>query len=337
MKQNINSNFTEFLLYKSGSGEIKVDVLLKNESIWMSQKKIAELFGVDRTVITKHIKNIFESGELEENTVCANFAHTAEDGKTYNTNFYNLDTIIATGYRVNSKRATQFRIWATKILEEYIIKGYSMNVQKLKEPNPTFGKDYFKEQLEIIRDIRSSERRMYQQITDIYSECSIDYDKNSETTKHFFATVQNKLHWAITKKTAAEIIVSRADSKKEKMGLTSWKNSPEGKIRKLDVSVAKNYLFEKEIKPLNRIVTMYLDYAEHQAEKQISMTMKEWIDKLNLFLEFNEEEILNNTGKITAQIAKSFAENEYEKYRIIQDKNYISDFDKEIKKLKEIK
>jgi len=329
-----NQKLTEFLLYKWNSWEIKVDVLLQNETIWLPQKKIAELFDVDRTVVTKHIKNIFENLELEENSVCANFAHTASDWKKYNTKYYNLDMIIAVWYRVNSKRATQFRIWATKILEEYIIKGYSMNVEKLKDPKPVFWKDYFNEQLEIIRDIRSSERRMYQQITDIYSECSIDYDKNSETTKKFFATVQNKLHWAITKQTAAEIIVSRADHKKDKMWLTSWNNSPNWKIRKIDVSIAKNYLSEKELKPLNRIVTMYLDYAEHQAEKKIPMTMKDWVSKLDLFLQFNEEEVLNDSWKVTAIISKSFAESEFEKYKIIQDKEYISDFDKMILEIK---
>ena len=325
----MQNKLTEFLLYKSPSWEIKVDVLLQDENIWLPQKKIAELFSVDRTVITKHIKNIFEDWELEEksNVQKMHFAHSDKPIK-----YYNLDMIIAVGYRVNSKRATQFRIWATKILKEYIIKWYSMNVEKLKDPKPAFWKDYFKEQLEIIRDIRSSERRMYQQITDIYSECSIDYDKDSEITKKFFATVQNKLHWAITGQTAAEIIFSRADSKKDKMWLTNWKNSPDWKIRKTDVIIAKNYLTEEELKPLNRIVTMYLDYAEHQAKKHIAMTMKDWVEKLDLFLEFNQEEILQDSWKITAKIAKAFAESEYEKYRIIQNKDYISDFDKEVKK-----
>jgi len=330
---------TNFLLYKTPNGDIKIDVLIQNKTIWMPQKKIAQLFDVQRPAITKHLKNIFDTGELNEKVVCSILElptlHGAIKGKIQNvkTKFYNLDAIIAVGYRVNSNRATQFRIWATKVLQEYIIKGYTMDVERLKNPQPIFGQDYFKEQLEKIRDIRSSERRMYQQITDIYAECSIDYEYESELTKEFFATVQNKLHWAITGKTAAEIITSRADHKKDKMGLTSWKNSPNGKIRKLDVSIAKNYLSEKEIKPLNRIVTMYLDYAEHQAEKGIVMTMKDWIEKLNAFLQFNQEDILNNAGKVTAVIAKSFAEKEYEKYRPIQDKLYISDFDKEVKKL----
>ena len=327
---------TEFLLYKTPNGDVKVDVLLQNETIWMPQKKIAELFDVNVPAVSKHIKNIFEDGELErEATVSILEIVQNESGRDVKrkTEFYNLDVIIAVGYRVNSKRATQFRIWATTVLKEFIIKGYTMDVERLKNPQPVFGQDYFKEQLEKIRDIRSSERRLYQQITDIYSECSIDYEYNSETTKEFFATVQNKLHWAITKQTAAEIIIDRADHQKQKMGLTTWKNSPNGKIRKSDVSIAKNYLSEKELKPLNRIVTMYLDYAEHQAEKGIAMTMKDWVKKLDAFLQFNEEDILHNSGKVTAKIAKEFAENEYEKYKPVQDRLFESDFDKEIKML----
>ena len=239
---------TEFLLYKTPNGDVKVDVLLQNETIWMPQKKIAELFDVNVPAVSKHIKNIFEDGELQrEATVSILEIVQNESGRDVKrkTEFYNLDVIIAVGYRVNSKRATQFRIWATTVLKEFIIKGYTMDVERLKNPQPVFGQDYFKEQLEKIRDIRSSERRLYQQITDIYSECSIDYEYNSETTKEFFATVQNKLHWAITKQTAAEIIIDRADHQKQKMGLTTWKNSPNGKIRKSDVSIAKNYLSEK--------------------------------------------------------------------------------------------
>ena len=330
-KKEPQNSISNFLLYKSGNWEIKVDVFLKDENIWLSQKKMWELFWVDRSVITKHIKNIFETEELEEksNVQKMHFSHSDKP-----INFYNLDVIIATWYRVNSKRATDFRIWANKILKEYIIKWYSMDVEKLKNPQNPFWKDYFDEQLEIIRDIRSSERRLYQKITDIYSQCSIDYDKNLEITKKFFATVQNKLHWAIAKKTAAEIVHSRADSEKEKMWLTSWKNSPDGKIRKTDVSIAKKYLNEKEFKALNRIVSMYLDYAEDQAERKIPLTMEDWTKKLDLFLQFNERELLSWNWKVTAEIAKSFAESEFEKYRIIQDRNYISDFDKEILKLK---
>ena len=342
MKQNAISKYnpeTEFLLYKTPNGDIKVDVLIQNETIWMPQKKIAQLFDVKIPAISKHIKNIFKSGELDEKVVVSKMEITTQHGAIKNKRqikkiqFYNLDVIIAVGYRVNSHRATQFRIWAGKVLKEFIIKGYTMDVERLKNPVFIFGQDYFDEQLEKIRDIRSSERRVYQKITDIYSECSIDYEKKSKTTQLFFATVQNKLHWAITRQTAAEIIVSRADHKKDKMGLTSWKNSPKGKIRKNDVTIAKNYLTEKELKPLNRIVTMYLDYAEHQAEKGIAMTMKEWVEKLDAFLQFNEEDILYNAGKVTAKIAKSFAESEFEKYLPIQNRLYISDFDREIKKL----
>ena len=309
---------SQFLLYKTDKGDIKVDVMLQNETIWLPQIKIAELFEVQRPAITKHLNNIFESGELDEKVVCSILELTTQHGaiadktQTKPIKFYNLDAIIAVGYRVNSNRATQFRIWATAVLKEFIIKGYTMDVERLKNPQPIFGQDYFKEQLEKIRDIRSSERRFYQHITDIYAECSIDYDYDSEITKEFFATVQNKLHWAITKQTAAEIIVSRANHEKEKMGLTNWKNSPGGKIRKSDVSIAKNYLTADELKPLNRIVSMYLDYAEDQAEQGIAMTMKDWAEKLNAFLQFNQKDILQNAGKVTAAIAKEFAENEYE-------------------------
>ncbi|WP_346859972.1 virulence RhuM family protein [uncultured Draconibacterium sp.] len=323
----------EFLLYKTDSGAIKVDVLLQNETIWLPQKGIAQLFGCSTDNVSLHFKNIFAEGELDPNSVTEEFSATASDGKNYKTKFYNLDAIIAVGYRVNSKQATQFRIWATAVLKEFIIKGYTMDVERLKNPQPIFGQDYFKEQLEKIRDIRSSERRFYQQITDIYAECSIDYDYDSEITKEFFATVQNKLHWAITQQTAAEIIVSRANHEKEKMGLTSWKNSPDGKIRKSDVVIAKNYLTEEELKPLNRIVSMYLDYAEDQAEQGNVMTMKDWAEKLNAFLQFNQKDILQNSGKVSAAIAKEFAETEYEKYKPIQDKLFVSDFDKEVKKL----
>ena len=329
----------EFLLYKTDNGAIKIDVLLQNETIWLPQSQIAELFEVKVPAISKHLKNIFESGELDEKVVVSILEITTQHGavadktQTKPTKFYNLDAVIAIGYRVNSKRATQFRIWATAVLKEFIIKGYTMDVERLKNPQPIFGQDYFKEQLEKIRDIRSSERRFYQQITDIYAECSIDYTYDSDITKAFFATVQNKLHWAITRQTAAEIIVSRANHEKEKMGLTTWKNAPDGKIRKSDVAIAKNYLTEAELKPLNRIVSMYLDYAEDQAEQGNAMTMKDWTEKLNAFLQFNQKDILQNSGKVTAAIAKEFAETAYEKYKPIQDKLFESDFDKEIKKL----
>ncbi len=326
---------TNFLLYKTPNGDVKVDVLLQNKTIWLPQKKIAELFDVNVPAISKHLNNIFECGELVKEATISNLEIVGKEGTREVrriVEFYNLDVIIAVGYRVNSNRATQFRIWATKILQEFIIKGYTMDVERLKNPQSIFGEDYFKEQLEKIRDIRSSERRLYQQITDIFAECSIDYEYESETTKIFFATVQNKLHWAITGKTAAEIIVDRADYNKDKMGLSSWKNSPNGKIRKSDVAIAKNYLAKKELKPLNRIVTMYLDYAEHQAERGIAMTMKDWVNKLDAFLQFNQEDILRNSGKVTAAIAKTFAEKEYDKYKPIQDQLFESDFDKMIKK-----
>src|SRR3989338_9207280 len=267
---------TEFLLYTTPNGKVKVEIFLHHGNIWLTQEKIALLFGVQRPAITKHLKNIFESKELIEKSVSSILEHTAKDGKKYQTKYYNLDAIISVGYRVNSTSATQFRIWATERLKEYIIKGFTMDDERLKNPNNLFGKDYFEEQLERIRDIRSSERRFYQKITDIYSKCSADYDPKSKITEDFFADVQNKLHWAITGQTAAEIIYNRVNSKKENMGLTTWKNAPKGRIRKTDVGIAKNYLNEKELDGLNRIVTMYLDYAESQALKGIVMYMKNW-------------------------------------------------------------
>ncbi len=326
--------FNEILLYTTPNGKVKVEIYLQNETIWLTQQKIADLFGVQRPAVTKHLKNIFESGELKEDSVSSILEHTASDEKKYKTLFYNLDAIISVGYRVNSSQATAFRIWATERLKEYIIKGFTMDDERLKNPNNIFGKDYFEEQLARIRDIRSSERRFYQKITDIYSQCSADYIVNEQTTKDFFAAVQNKLHWAITGHTAAEIIAARVDGSKENMGLTTWENAPKGKIRKTDIGVAKNYLNEKELDGLNRIVTMYLDYAEIQAMKGIVMYMKDWILKLDAFLRFNEEEVLKHQGKVSHDVAIALAESEYEKYRIIQDKLIESDFDKEIKKIK---
>ena len=318
-------NTAKFLIYKSNNNDVKVDVLLQDENIWLTIEQMAELFGKGRSTINEHILNIYQDGELEKKTSMRKIGKT--DFSTKPTNYYNLDTIISVGYRVKSIQGVRFRQWATKRLQEYIIKGFIMDDERLKNPEQPFGRDYFKEQLERIKDIRSSERRFYQQITDIYSECSIDYDKNSQYTKDFFATVQNKLHWAITQQTASEIIYARANHKRENMGLSTWKNAPTGRIRKTDVVVAKNYLQEKELKTLNRIVTMYLDYAEHQAEKQIPMTMNDWSKKLNTFLEFNEHDILQNAGKVTAKIAREFAINEFEKFKVIQDKSYKSDFD----------
>lgn len=327
-----NDSYNEFLLYTTPNGKVRVEIFLHNETVWLRQEQMAELFGVDRTVITKHLRNVFLSAELHENSVCAKIAHTATDGKSYQTKFYNLDAIISVGYRVNSIQATHFRIWATQVLKEYIIKGFAMDDERLKNPDNIFGKDYFDEQLARIRDIRSSERRFYQKITDIYSQCSADYDVNARETKEFFAMVQNKLHWAITGQTAAEIIKSRTDSTQTNMGLTSWKNAPKGAIRKTDVSIAKNYLNEQELNGLNRIVSMYLDFAEFQANSQKVMYMRDWIQKLDSFLQFNEQDILSNAGKVSAELAKTFAETEYEKYSVLQDRLHESDFDREIKK-----
>jgi len=329
-KQN---TFTEFLLYTTPNGKVKVEIFLRDENLWLTQKRMADLFGVGIPAVNKHLKNIFESGELQEDSVISILETTAVDGKKYSTNFYNLDAIISVGYRVNSRQATHFRIWATQVLKEYIIKGFAMNDERLKNPNHIFGKDYFEEQLARIRDIRSSERRFYQKITDIYAQCSADYDPNEEITRQFFATVQNKLHFAISRQTAAEIIFNRVNSEKPNIGLTNWKNSPGGTIRKTDVSIAKNYLNEKELDGLNRIVTMYLDYAEMQAQKGVVMYMKDWVKKLDAFLQFNEREILQDGGKISHEVAVALAESEYEKYRAIQDRMLESDFDREVKKL----
>jgi hypothetical protein len=331
-----NNSFTEFLIYTTPNSKVKVEIFLRDENIWLTQAKIAELFGVDRSVVTKHLLNIFAERELDKGATCAIFAQVQKEGErevTRNIEFYNLDAIISVGYRVNSTQATHFRIWATEHLKEYIIKGFTMDDERLKNPQTIFGHDYFEEQLARIRDIRSSERRFYQKITDIYTQCSADYDNNSEDTRQFFATVQNKLHWAISKQTAAEIIYSRANSEKLNMGLTTWKNVPGGAIRKTDTGIAKNYLNEEELNSLNRIVSMYLDYAEMQANNRQIMYMKDWISKLDAFLQFNEKDILTNAGNVTSEIARAFAENEYEKYRIVRDHLIESDFDKHINKL----
>ncbi len=333
-KKGLIPSTSDFVFYPTSDGDIKIGVIIQNETVWLTQQQIADLFGRDRSVITKHLQNIFGSGELQETSVCANFAHTAADGKTYQTKYYNLDAIISVGYRVNSYRATQFRVWATKILKEYLIKGFALNDEKLKQGGQVFGKDYFDELLERIREIRASERRFYQKVTDIYKECSADYDKDAKITRDFYATVQNKLHWAITGKTAAEIIYTSADAKKAHMGLTTWKNAPDGKILKSDTAIAKNYLSEAHIKELNRIVSAYLDLAENRAERQILMKMEDWIEFLDRFLELADYPILADKGKVKAVEAKLKAAQEYEVFREIQDKNYLSDFDKEVKKLK---
>jgi len=327
---------TEILLYTTPNGNVKVEIYLQNETIWLTQQKIAVLFGVDRSVVTKHLANIYSENELSKESTCAKIAQVQSEGdRTVNRQieFYNLDAIISVGYRVNSTQATAFRIWATERLKEYIIKGFTMDDERLKNPNNIFGKDYFEEQLARIRDIRSSERRFYQKITDIYTQCSADYNVETQSTKDFFATVQNKLHWAITGQTAAELIAARVDSTKANMGLTTWKNAPKGSIRKTDVGIAKNYLNEKELNGLNRIVSMYLDYAESQALKGVVMYMKDWFTKLDAFLQFNEEAILKHQGKVSNKVAIALAENEFEKYRIAQDKLIESDFDKAVKKL----
>ncbi|MEI6747186.1 MAG: virulence RhuM family protein [Methylococcaceae bacterium] len=321
--------FNEILLYADANGKVKIDVIYEEETFWLSQKKMAELFDVDRSVISKHLKNIFTSNELDEKST-VQFLHIANSDKPVA--FYNLDAIIAVGYRVNSQRATQFRIWATQTLKEFIIKGFVLDDERLKQ-GKRFGKDYFDELLERIREIRASERRFYQKITDIYKECSIDYSEDDELTKKFYKTVQNKLEWAITGKTAAEIICDRADAEQPNMGLQTWRKAPSGKILKSDVSVAKNYLIEPEIKELERIVSMYLDYAENHAARHIPMKMADWIQKLDAFLKFNEYDILQDAGKVRHSVAVALAVKEYEKFRVIQDRNFESDFDKNVKKI----
>lgn len=326
------SDVNNFLLYTAPSGEVRVQVFLKDESLWLTQKAMSELFGVNVPAISKHLSNIFEEGELQENSVISILETTAADGKNYKTNFYNLDAIISVGYRVNSSKATQFRIWATQTLKEYIIKGFVMDDERLKQGTNSFGKDYFKELLQRIRSIRASERRIYQQVTDIFAECSIDYDPKSEITKEFYAMVQNKFHFAITGKTAAEIIHLSADSKKEKMGLTTWKNSPDGRVLKSDVIIAKNYLQEKEIRQLERTVTGYFDYIEGLIERENIFTMAGLAESVNKFLNFNEYKVLTGKGHISKLKADKKAISEYEDFNKTQ--KIISDFDKEIKKLK---
>ena len=323
---------SQFLLYTAPDGAVKVDVFFKDETVWLTQKALAELFGVKVPAINKHLKNIFASHELVEDSVVSILETTATDGKTYQTRYYNLDAIIAVGYRVNSYQATQFRIWATKTLREFIIKGFVLDDERLKRGKQVFGKDYFDELLERIREIRASERRFYQKITDIYA-LSVDYSADAPVTKEFFATVQNKLHWAITGQTAAELIRASADASKPHMGLTTWKHAPSGKILKSDVTVAKNYLGEAHIKELNRIVSAYLDLAENRAERGILMKMTDWAGFLNSFLELSNYPILQDKGKVSALEAKLKAEGEYEVYRQRQDADYVSDFDREIKRI----
>ena len=328
----IRNSTVEFLIFTSQTGDNSIEVRYQNETIWLSQKMMATLFDCSTDNIAWHLKNIFKEGELNEASVTEEYSATAVDNKKYKTKHYNLDAVIAVGYRINSLRATQFRQWATAILRDYAIRGYVLDKERLK--NGSFlNQEYFDTLLAEIREIRASERRFYQKITDIYTT-AIDYNKDDNITQTFFASVQNKLHFAIHGHTAAELIVERADSTKQNMGLTTWKNAPKGKIIKTDVSVAKNYLMEKEIKSLDRFVTMYLDYAETQAENNIPMTMNDWAIRLNAFLQFNQKEILENAGKVTQAIAKTFAESEFEKYRVIQDRLFESDFDNLLKKMK---
>ena len=329
-KLQIRNSTAEFLIFTRQAGEDGIEVRVAEETVWLTQKLIGVLFDKGRSTIAEHLTNIFEAGELDEEAVCRDFRHTAEDGKEYTTKFYNLDAIIAVGFRVNSGRAIQFRQWATGVLRDYAIRGYVLDKERLKNGS-FFSKAYFENLLAEIREIRASERKFYQKITDIYAT-SMDYNIDAEITQTFFAAVQNKLHFAIHGRTAAELILERADSNKEKMGLITWRNAPHGKIVKPDVSVAKNYLTEQELRSLDRFVTMYLDYAEDQAERNIPMTMKDWAGKLNAFLQFNERDILDNPGKVSQEVAKAFAESEFEKYRIVQDRLFESDFDRHIKK-----
>ena len=322
---------SNFVIFQTESGKVNIDVYFQEETLWLTQKLIAKLFEKGRSTITEHLKKIFSEGELDENSVCRDFRHTAEDGKQYTTKYYNLKAITAVGYRVNSHRATEFRKWATQILHEYIIKGFAMDDERLKQIRH-FGIDYFDEMLERIREIRLSERRLYQKITDIYA-LSADYDSKADITKQFFASVQNKLHWAITGKTAAEIIYTEADAKKIYMGLKNWKQAPNGTILKSDVGIAKNYLNQEHLKALEQIVSAYLDLAESRARNRKVMNMEDWDKFLVQFLELADYPILKDTGKISTLEAKLKAEGEFEKYRVVQDKNYISDFDREIKKM----
>lgn len=326
---------SEIIFYNTPSGDVKIEVIFTDETFWLTQKRIAELFGVEVPAINKHLSNIYETGELHKDATISILETVQQEGRRMvkrKVEFYNLDTIIAVGYRVNSHQATQFRIWATKTLKEFIIKGFVLDDERLKQ-GKRFGKDYFDELLERIREVRASERRFYLKITDIYEQCSIDYDKDAEITQKFFKTVQNKLHFAISGKTAAQIIAERARADKPNMGLQTWKNAPSGKVLKGDIGIAKNYLIEKEIKELERVVTMYLDFAELQASRQIPMKMTDWVARLDAFLQFNEYQILKDAGKVSHEVAMKLAEKEYEKFRVVQDRNFESDFDREMKKI----
>ena len=326
---SIRSSAAEYLTFIAASGEGGVEAVYADEDVWLSQKMMGELYQVETQTINYHLKKIFADSELEEDSVIRKFRITAQDGKNYSTNHYNLSGIIAVGYKVNSERAVQFRKWATTIIKEFTIKGYTMDDERLKNDGSILGKKYFEEQLQRIREIRLSERKFYQKITDIYAT-ALDYDATAQVTQRFFATVQNKLHWAIHGQTAAEVIHTRADAEKTNMGLTTWKDAPAGKIQKFDVSVAKNYLSEKEMAQLSRLVNAYLDIAEDMAQREMPMTMADWEERLNRFIAATDREILQDAGKVTAEIAKAHAESEFEKYRIVQDRLYQSDFDKQV-------
>jgi hypothetical protein len=327
----MSKEIDKFLIYNTPNNEVRVNVYLENDTVWLTQKSMAELFGVNIPAISKHLSNIFEDFELDENSVISILETTAKDGKKYKTKYYNLDAIISVGYRVNSSKATQFRIWATQTLKEYILKGFVLDDQRLKEGQNTFGKDYFKELLRRIRSIRASERRIYQQVTDIFAECSIDYDRHSEMTKNFYAFVQNRFHFAITGKTAAEIIHDSVSREKDNLGLTTWKNAPDGRIIKSDIIVAKNYLQEKEIAQLERTVSSYFDYIEGLIERENTFTMAQLSESVNKFLSFNEYKILEGKGNVSKIEAAKKAINEYDEFNKTQ--KIISDFDKHIKKL----
>lgn len=331
-KPTIRSSAAEYLTFIAASGESGVEAIYADEDVWLTQKMMGVLYAVGTNTINYHLKKIFVDSELEENSVIRNFRITAKDGKKYQTKHYNLSAIIAVGYKVNSERAVQFRKWATVIIKEYAIKAYVMDDERIKNDGSILGKKYFEEQLERIREIRLSERKFYQKITDIYAT-SIDYDVTAKVTKRFFATVQNKLHWAIHGQTAAEIVYARADAKKINMGLTTWKDAPEGKIQKFDVSIAKNYLTELELAQLLRLVNAYLDIAEDMALRNMPMTMADWEERLNRFIAATDRDILQDAGKVSAEIAKAHAESEFEQYRIVQDRLYESDFDKQFKAL----
>ena len=324
----------EIVLYQIENTNVCVNVIFKDETFWMTQKAMSELFDVNSQAITKHIGNIFAEGELEKEATCSKMEQVQQEGKRQvrrQKDFYNLDMIIAVGYRVNSKKATRFSQWATKTLKEYITKGFVLNDDMLKNGRP-FGKDYFDELLDRIREIRASERRAYQKITDVFEQCSYDYDKNSDITKAFYAFVQNKLHFAITGKTAAELVYERADAEKPAMGLTTWKDAPDGKVLKRDIGIAKNYLNEKELSRLNRLVTMFIDYAELMAEDEILMSMQDWVEQTNQFLRNNRRDVLEGKGKISHDMAMKKAEEEYEIFRVKQDQEYVSEFDREVEK-----